>query len=625
MNKPQRPGAAMTGSFAKNPFEKIFAYRSFWPQPGTIRQMAKIGIDTVCFFPANVVCSLGIPYSEYPPIWIGPGTYDFSPFDQQARMLIKSNPNIKLICMVDLNTPLWWSRINGFRHDSFHGLGKVASDPDWRKDTADYLQRTLEHAESNYGKHIAAYVLAAGGTCEWSDHSCGEESVSRRAAYRRWCLRRGQPDPVDIPSASAREHFTHGFLRDPAIDQPALQYARFCQWQMSDAILHFANLSRKIIARKKSLGVFFGYILELTPKRLMHIGHVDYERVFRSKNLDFFIATAPYSDGQIGEASGFILPIHTLSCLKKRFIQEIDHRTHTANRAPARASGLAPDVKEFWPNEEATLAGLKREFAICLIEGISLWWFDMWGRWYEGKRVRQLLAQMKNIWEKHGHQTMDPVGEIALVVDPESVLHMSEDHHASIRNTRCLLGRIGAPFRIHSFGDLKIINPDHFKLMVFPNLYVVNDAKHENLRRFLNNNRHILWYGKPGIVRNERYAEDHVRQLTGITPTKERMVSKNMGAWTSILSRVPISTVDGMRNIAAKAGVHCYSDSGEPIYANERFLAIHSARGGVRKFQLPKKYSRICNVFTHGIIAENTSVFKDHLRAPDTIIYELVE
>ncbi len=46
-----------------------FAYRSFWPEFGAMRQFKDAGVNTVCIFAANTDNSLGKPHSKYPPVW----------------------------------------------------------------------------------------------------------------------------------------------------------------------------------------------------------------------------------------------------------------------------------------------------------------------------------------------------------------------------------------------------------------------------------------------------------------------------------------------------------------------------------------------------------------------------
>lgn len=611
--------------------QRFFAYRSFRPEPGTVKQFAQIGIDTVCFFPANTLSAFGVPYSNYPPIWRGLSTYDFSSLDKQIDDLREANPRVNLICMIDLNSPTWWVRLFGGRtgeHDSYYGLGKVTSSEKWRDDTRQYLEAFLNYTESRYSNAIEGYILACGATCEWQDQTHGEESNSRRVCWRRWMIDQGENDPVDIPPASVRDHISHDMLRDPVADALAIKYWRFVQWQNSDAILYFTRAAQKLVKHRVPVGSFYGYILEHDVKRLISEGHLDYDRLFAAPEMDFFIAPATYCDRQIGGASGFMTPLGSLQHHGKGFVQELDHRTHTANRAPAVDLGVAGDMIDvFWTDEASTLAGMKREFALALIEGVSLWWFDMWGRWYEGKNVIAALQQMKELWDRLTKYNDSSAAQVAMVVDAESMLYLDQNNeriNEFIYNQRIHLGHIGAPYRIFSFADLADLDITPYKLLVFPNLFVVDQKKRDVLEKHVcRAGRTIVWVYRPGVISNGRYAPEHVEDLTGIPMNMQVVTTRQMRDWTSVLSPDPALSTVTLRQQALDAGVHIYCNADEPVYASSRLLAAHSSTGGRKKFMLPQKFRRITELFSNRIIADNASAFEDDLSGPSTVLYEM--
>lgn len=90
--------------------EKIFSYRSFWPEFEAMKRFADKDINTVAFLPGNTCNSLGDPYSKYPNVWSWFDTYDFDVLDRQFDDILAANPNAEFVCIVDLNTPLWLAR-----------------------------------------------------------------------------------------------------------------------------------------------------------------------------------------------------------------------------------------------------------------------------------------------------------------------------------------------------------------------------------------------------------------------------------------------------------------------------------------------------------------------------------
>ena len=141
-----------------------FGFNTYAPNAETLRHFADAGVNTVVCFPANVLSSAGVPYNNaYPPIWNGPGNYDFDCLDRQVTDKLAVNPKAKFIFFIDLNTPTWWCRIRGTRNpDSFNELGRVAASDVWRRDTREYLQAVLRHLESKHRDVIIGYFLACG-------------------------------------------------------------------------------------------------------------------------------------------------------------------------------------------------------------------------------------------------------------------------------------------------------------------------------------------------------------------------------------------------------------------------------------------------------------------------------
>jgi len=454
------------------PPERFMGYNTYAPNAETLRHFAEAGVNTVVVFPANVLASTGEPYnSAYPPVWNGPGKYDFQCLDRQVTDKLAVNPKAKFIFFLDLNTPTWWCRIRG-GSDSFNELGRVAASSVWRRDTREYLQAVLQHLESNHRDVIVGYFLACGKTIEWQDFNKGEAGAIRRAAWRRWMIERGQPDPVDIPPASVRDHVSHGPFRDPVDDAVAIRYWRFSHELTSDTILYFAAAAQEVIKHRAPLGLCYGYVMEHGKNRLLYEGHLDFDRVFASPNIDIFFSPGSYHDRQIGGAGGFMVPIRSIQ------------------------------------------------------------------------------------------------------------------HHG--------------------------------------NLFVIDARRRALLReKVCTGGKTVLWGYSPGIIADGKYDPKQVEALTGIPWKAEKLTSRDMSGWRSVYSPKPNVPAAVLRKLAREAGAHLYCETEEPLYANDRLIALHSITGGPRKVVLPKKCRRVTEVFSGRVVAENTDHFEDTLAAPCTVLYEM--
>ncbi|MCS7192170.1 MAG: hypothetical protein NZ937_04200 [Armatimonadetes bacterium] len=452
-----------------------FAYRCPYHNfdSETLKRFADIGVNLICISPLNTISSVGVPYSPYLPIWVGPEVYDFEPLDQYIADVLAVNPNAQLICWINLNTPAWWPRalwrrgMDG-RVDSFCELGRIAASDEWRNDTRDYLQTFLKYTESHYADVIVGYGLVCGMTLEWQDKSQGQESPNRREAWRKWVMEKGLPDPVDIPPASVREHVTYGIFRDPVVDAVGIRYWDFHRWLEGETILYFASAAQEIINHRVPLGIFYGYVFEHAKGRLLYEGHLDFDRIYTSPDLDWFAAPAPYYDREIGGAGGFMVCVHSLKHHSKGFVHELDHRTHTCHGVKLLGKP-APGYESDFPNLQATIAVLRREFALALINGISLWWFNIFGHLYDDIELVKAIGQMREIWDSLADRVDEPVAEVAVLVDAESMLYM--DGNADLVNDllyrqRYGLGRMGTPYEVYSFADLPTLDLSRHKLIL---------------------------------------------------------------------------------------------------------------------------------------------------------------
>ncbi len=628
---PALPAAQIAGESVptKGTPPRWFAYRCPYSifEAETLRRFAKVGVEVVHISPLNTLTSLGVPYSPFPPSWVGPGQYDFSSVDRYMAEVRANHPRAKVICGIDLNTPAWWPRALWSRRriDSFCELGRIAASQEWREETRGYLQEFLRHTETNYPEIIIGYTLFCGMTLEWQDHSLGQESASKRAAWRQWVqsvLKKA--DPVDIPPASVRERCSRGFFRDPVQDSVAIDYWRFSHWLIGDTILFFAAAAQEVLKHRVPLGTFYGYILEHGQGQLLTEGHLDFDRVFSSPLIDFFIAPASYVDRSVGGAGTTMVPLHSLKHHKKGFIRELDHRTHTCPGVTLLGKP-APGYSSGFPNREATIAGLRREFASALIHGISLWWFNIFGHLYDDEEVVEAIGQMHEIWKNLPAGADQPVAEVAVLVDPESIFYVDGQSpliNDLLSRQRIGLGRMGAPYEIYSFADLPELDLSRHKLVILPNLFVVDERKRSYLRsRLFSGNKTLVWIYAPGIIADDRFDPANVERLIGIPLDVRELTERRMDGWISVFSPTPNLSATTLRQLAARAGVHIYSDSGEPIYASRQLLAAHTADGGERIFRLPTRASRVRELFSGRVVAESASEFRDRLKAPDTVLY----
>lgn len=608
-----------------------FSYRSFWPEFGAMRQFKDAGVDTVCIFAANTDNSLGLPYCKYAPVWRWFGKYDFASLDKQYDDVLAVNTNAQFICMVDLNTPVWLQRqlsLQGHSAEceSFTMLSCACANPAWRKATAEYLAAVVSHLEARYGDRVKAYLLACGQTDEWMDYSRGVAGRAKAQAWKTWRTGKGMEDaPVPALERIDRAGF-EGLLRDPAAERDVIDYAQFTGDVVADTVLGFAAKTRSLIPRGRQIGMFFGYILELTHSRMVWAGHLEYERLYASPDIDFFISPGTYGDRPMGGGSGFMVPNGTRVLNGKGFLHEIDHRTPTYNCALDEYVSIGWMVP--WKDQAETDAGLKREFALAIINQTSLWCFDMWGGVFKTPETMKIVAQSKRLWDAYAALPLKSRAEVALVVDPQSARLVNDQNPlvAQIyQATRNKLNRLGAPFEVFSFNDLPRADLSQYKLLVFPGLFEVTPEKAEILRKHVfNKNRTAFFVYAPGISDGKSLDTARVKELTGTAFKAPGVTAVARDGWQAVYaSGYDAVTPQALREAAVAAGVTIYCEDAVPVYANERLVAVHMAQGGAKTVTLPCACREVKELYTGQVVPVAGRSFTYTFKSPDTALFEL--
>ncbi|MDD3886758.1 MAG: hypothetical protein PHI35_07795 [Victivallaceae bacterium] len=605
-----------------------FCYRSFLPEFDAMKRFAAAGVDTACFLPGNTTNSLGEPYSQYPAVWRWYGEYDFESLDRQIADICRTGLNKTLICIVDLNSPAWLARQLSCQHkssDSFTHLTECLANPDWRRETMRYMIDFLDYCEKKHSGVIKAYVLACGHTDEWFDHNGEICGLDKGRAYAEWRRQHGLPAAEPPSAVKMNTPDYDGLLFDPAKSGNVLEYRRFCSELVGDAILGFAAEARRHIRETAEIGVFYGYIT--TRLGAAESAHLAYERVVNSPDIDFMISPGSYGDRAMGGGGGWLGCSGTEKIAGKIHMHECDQRTHTHNR------DLTPFVSlkvPFWPDTKSDVAGIKREFALALLKRSSLWWFDMWGGFYEEPILFENFRHFKELYDRYIELPSEPVEEVALIIDPEALVYFdqrSQRQKAFQPDVRKQLNRLGAPFESYCLNDLPHIpNPERIKLFIFVCQWEITPAKAALIERYaLNANRTVLWLYAPGLSDGQSLAPARIGRWTGgATEHASGLTLNDMGNWQAAYLRNPAELTPAMlKELAKKAGVHIYCDAEIPIYADQRFLAAHTATGGRLTLLLPNQQKHVTELFSGKTAAVDSDRIEWIFESPDTVLFEM--
>ena len=629
-------GLRMLGAPATGKYPPLLGcYRSFKKQPDMGRIFHdELGVKDRCFAAGNVLNGLGQGYCDYPAIWVGEGKYEFEHLDEQMIEMDMTNPDGGLVCMVDLNTPVWLTR--KLRMDSFTHISIACSSKRWREMTMRYLKDFLTYAEEHYGDKIVAYMLCGGSTYEWLDWLHGLTTVDKDKAWAEWQKKHGVSYEASAPSLTALH--TASFenrLYDPATEMDKVDFWRFNGEVVADALLSFAHEARAMLPENKQIGAFFGYFFGYMNQSV-NMGHMDYERVYASPDFDFFASPAAYSNREVGKGTGQQAMFQTAMLNGKRFLHEIDCRPHDlAERAKRRHQEIRD--RHHWFTAEEDIAGSIREACYALVNHMSYWWFDQWGGYYDDPKLRERIAQMESIQQRFVNDCSPSVAEVLLVGDNESLYYFRDGDSYNgplVSNLRDKLSMTGTPYDCCSFSDLARLDLSQYKVILLPHLFLIDEARAGFLReKVCTPGRTVLFSYAPGIIDGKTLDPARVQAWAGVpfgtrreTEKEDGIVTTAMpGGWTSVYACSPrCFTPASLRTVCEAAGVHFYVKDLWPVFANERLLTVHCKEGGERTVELPKKVSRVIDLFTGEVVAKKAKSFKVNFASPDTRLYEIV-
>ncbi|MBO5766111.1 MAG: hypothetical protein J6S24_07480 [Lentisphaeria bacterium] len=578
--------------------------------------MRSCGINTVKLILSNSYSRIGIPYSPYPPIWKGEGEYDFSVTDRQISDIVKYNPDVRFIAMIDLNSPPWLVKKMG--KDSFDELGECYLDPQWLAAVSDYQQKLVEYLEKNHADRIVAYYVACGRTQEWFDRNMFSPSPLRVKNYPAWCRANGKKL---LPLPQPQEYDRDGY---DILPEHLSQYLEYGTHLTRDCAEYFFKRIRKMIRPEVKLFGVFGNIHDIGS-----LAHVQCEGILGQSLLDVYIGPSCNSDIPMGGASGFQSSQQMLKRLKVHYLHSCDRQLSTTSKEIG--PGIFVPNKKIMvrqPDAKSDVACLKREVAISIVHGFSLWFFDIWGNAYSGAEVQDFLKKTGSLWNKYSRITSGSDAETLLVFSPESRLHFPPRRVDFIAHQlrRRLLPEGNIHFTTAALGDLTKIDLSKYKMIIFQYVDYLSEADRKMIKdKVCGDGRVIVWCNHPGIKSENGIDHDGMEKLCGVSAKAAVLTEKTFPDWHSIvIPNMESCTPQALRAAGEKAGIHFFTrDADLKIWSSKEFVSAHTRGGGRKTIKLKSKAARITEVFSGKLIAENTDVFADDFASPDTKLYHL--
>ncbi len=677
-------------------------WATYRPTSEVFSDFTKAGVTLYTFAATPTESGYGLSRTT----WTAPGEYDYSQLDERALMLLKENPNAYFFPRLYVHAPKWWSEQHpddivlmdpgdGKFVPFLHSGGKPApswASETWRRDTIEGLRRLIAHVEASpYADRVVGYHIASGTTEEWmmwggNENQWVDFSPANTARFRAWLLNKYGTDAglrsawhdetvsladAKVPTKAQRQRTELGALRDPAKEQAVIDFYLYNSELVADTICTFAKAVKEITKRKKIVGFFYGYLLQLCgEQRQQNAGHLALEKVLASPDVDFLTSPTSYAFRQLGGegTSHFMSLFGSAKLHGKLWFDENDIRT-----------SLAPGALGTW-GKPADVAGdiiqQEKELANVIVNGSAQWWFDVGANVYSDPALMARIGKLAESATEAQKLNRSSVDEVAMVVDERSLcyLRVADPMGARLLVSQLpALARIGAPVGHYLVTDLPRLKDRKVFFIMTSFAPTAQDRKAIDA---LKRDGHVLVFlYAPGVYRDGQLDEKGMEELTGLrlrmtreagafsvklaggqrmtegldgqsygaqhsgfplcyaddvaatvlgtlADGKPGLVVKAEKGWTSVFSSVPMLPTRLMRNIAQYAGVHTYIDTEDVVWASKEMIGVCVKDAGKRTVRLPEK-ADVRDLYSGEIVGKDVDAFEADFTGRATRVFVL--
>jgi hypothetical protein len=604
----------------------------------------------------NMAAAAGVDFVSFPVglPWPAPSELaDWSATDHACEQVLAANPKALLLPRFGADPPDWWRKahpddVMTWEDGSRQHCAVVAS-PVYRREAAARVAALVEHLENKFGEHVAGYHTCGQNTGEWFYQDTWGNLLSGYApadavAWRGWLRARYGNDAAlktawhdlgatlngtSVPTPAERRASPTGVVRDPATQQPLIDFAEFQQQAMADLICDLAKAVRQASHGRKLVVFFYGYVFEFGPIHLgpATSGHYALRRVLDSPAIDVLCSPISYFDRGLGGSAPAMTAAESVALAGKLWLFEDDTRTYLG-------SGAFPGQFDGGTNLAETKTLLLRDVAEEATRNFATWWMDLgMTGWFNDERIWEAMQQLAPMDQVFLQNPTPYHPEIAAIIDERAMWETSASASTvtdpGIYQVRRPLGRMGVPYGQYLLDDL-VHGRLRAKLYVFLNAWQLSAAQRKAIRAHTKG-AVCVWCYAPGLHDGDRTSPEAMQELTGFhlvrastakawaTPTDP---GRQLGLQTSFGVDGPVAplfaaadatpaetlaaypdgtaavnlrkTADGwslfvgapgltselLRLAARKAGVHLFTQTDCNVYANGPMVALHAAQDG---------------------------------------------
>lgn len=648
----------------------MYGYMSYQPEKACYEDFRKAGVHL--FFTGVYVGDRGINQNSgirpfRPGFWKGCDQYDFSAVEKDFRLILgDSRPGENyLIPRIMVEPPSWWEAANPdelCRDAQGTPVHHSYCSEKWKRDTEHMLEAFrgwLE--ESGFAAYVPGWHIACGNTEEFlrpSHHPMQYTDYSPCAlrAFRDWLQKRygsvgdlncawhtAYADWSDAAFATPAQRMfgsaANGALHDPAWEQQAIDTYAFLNEVNAQAVIDLCRAAKRVTGGKQVIGAFFGYSTTGTEE-----GHHAAHMVYESDAVDFLASPFMYTDnrapgvdwgfpGSVASAmlhgKPWFIEADVRTCFSKPISQCMPHADPVVSRAYDGPVWYGPDTVE------SSLGQMTKALARVMTHNTAVWWFDMWGGWYDHEEFMAFHRTAADLYKAHsaagGSKNAAPV---ALFVDDAFFNRCSaaEGYAWMFHELFKKLGFTGTPYQMYLMDDFADIDPADYRLALFGPVATWSPEQLCALERWKNDGRILAFLDAantdassasgivPGDMGLERLPGDALVNTDAAGKTAALLRRHPQYSVYCTAERVP--STEFLRRLILAAGGQVYSFDGDCVYASEKYLAIHAASDGIKRLCVPCK-AALVDVFTGEALPGNESFADVEMKKGQTLLLEI--
>lgn len=483
------------------------------------------------------------------------GEPNFEIFDQNIETILEQNSNAYILPRMNISMPTWWEEENPTEvniTEDWESKRESFYSEKWRKDAGELVLQFIKHInQSDYRDRILGYQIACGNTEEWFHFDLnGGIGPAAERGFEAF-IKQMYPDEVGDYDGLPKFKSDNEMITD---DLHHRRFLEFCSLAVADAISYFSGLVKEATNYQLIVGTFYGYGLEVYNS-LYGTHALNY--LLDNENIDFFCSPNSY---QFQRKAGIDWPDMTVTdsmkLHNKFYFAECDIRTSLTkwindSREGAALEGTYNSELWFGPKTiEDSLQLIRKTFTRQLIKGNGLWWFDMWGGWFENETIMEEMKAYEEIATVALHdKKRESVAKVAVFTDEAAYQYL---------NPRSQAGSIVSDAR-HELG-LTAVPYDSYDLNDFESVY---------------KNYEAIIFLSP-VVRQEMQQAINLAQESQI-------------ATLSINLQTPELSVKQLRDFYKDNEIHIWCKTDDVIYVNDNFIAVHAATSGKKTLNLDRE------------------------------------